>query len=69
METSSQAVLIGTGVLPFLVLVSAALTLPVSLGLLALYRRAVLRSMARRGGAAVPDAPATRKAPPWPSVW
>ncbi|WP_068809655.1 hypothetical protein [Thauera phenolivorans] len=64
METSSQAVLIGTGALPFLVLLSAALTLPVSLGLLALYRRAVLRSMARSGGATMPPPPATGKAAP-----
>lgn len=64
METSSQVVLIGTGVLPFLVLLSAALTLPVSLGLLALYRRAVLRSMARSGGTSPPDAPTPPPARP-----
>ena len=39
--------LLATGALPSLILVAAILTLPVCLALLALYRRAVLRSMAR----------------------
>lgn len=52
MEDGGQAVLIGTGALPFLILVSAVLTLPVAWLLLALYRRAVLRSMARPSGVA-----------------
>lgn len=47
MQDSNQAVLLATGALPFLILVAAILTLPVCLALLALYRRAVLRSMAR----------------------
>lgn len=51
MYASSQATLITTGMLPFLLLASAALTAPVSIALLALYRRAVLRSMATVGGA------------------
>ncbi|MFU2488020.1 hypothetical protein [Thauera sp. WH-1] len=52
MEDGGQAVLIGTGALPFLILLGAVLTLPVSWLSLALYRRAVLRSMARTSGAA-----------------
>ena len=48
MQENSQAVLVATGALPALILVAAILTLPVCLALLALYRRAVLRSMARR---------------------
>jgi len=46
MPDNSQAVLVATGALPALILIAAALTLPVCLALLALYRRAVLRSMA-----------------------
>lgn len=46
MYGSTQATLVTTGMLPFLLLLSAALTAPVSIGLLAIYRRAVLRSMA-----------------------
>ncbi|HNH64999.1 MAG TPA: hypothetical protein PKY43_15420 [Thauera aminoaromatica] len=46
MQENSQAVLVATGALPALILIAAALTLPVCLTLLALYRRAVLRSMA-----------------------
>lgn len=67
MSESSGATLIATGMLPFVVLVSAALTAPVSMALLALYRRAVLRSMAERGEAATdarPEAPATVLPPP-----
>ncbi len=51
MDPSSPPTLITTGLLPFLLLASAALTAPVSIALLALYKRAVLRSMATRGGA------------------
>lgn len=54
MQESSQAVVLATGALPTLILVAAILTLPVCLALLALYRRAVLRSMARTS----PDADA-----------
>jgi hypothetical protein len=50
--------------LPFMVLVSAALTAPVSIALLALYRRAVLRSMAATGSVA----PQGRRAPPAAAV-
>src|SRR5689334_7550760 len=39
-----------TGMLPMLMIVSAALTAPVSLALLRLYRRAVLKSMAAQAG-------------------
>jgi len=42
--------LVATGMLPMLLLASAALTAPVSLFLLSLYRRAVLRVMALRAG-------------------
>lgn len=74
METGSQAVLIATGALPGLILVAAILTLPVCLGLLALYRRAVLRAMARSAtrhanaplAAPVAPAPATGTAPTTP---
>ncbi len=67
MGESSAATLIATGMLPFVVLVSAALTAPVSMALLALYRRAVLRSMAEGGEAATdarPEAPAAVLPPP-----
>lgn len=47
MQESNQAVVLATGALPSLILVAAILTLPVCLALLTLYRRAVLRSMAR----------------------
>ena len=43
-----------TGQLPFVVLAAAVLALPLSFFLLWLYRRAVLRSMRGRSGAAVP---------------
>ncbi len=58
MSETSQATLITTGMLPFLLLVSAALTAPVSLALLALYRRAVVRAMAASGGGAAATPPA-----------
>ncbi len=66
MSETSQATLITTGMLPFLLLVSAALTAPVSLALLALYRRAVIRAMAAGGNAAAtaPPAGAVRAAAP-----
>ncbi|MBP7641303.1 MAG: hypothetical protein KA733_11105 [Thauera sp.] len=52
MQANSEAVLVATGALPALILIAAALTLPVCLALLALYRRAVLRSMALASPAA-----------------
>jgi hypothetical protein len=48
---TTGATLITTGMLPALILASAALTAPVSLALLWLYRRAVLRSMSAQAGA------------------
>ena len=70
MQENSQAVLLATGALPSLILVAAILTLPLCLALLALYRRAVLRSMARTSpdaasaAAAAPDATPTSVTPP-----
>jgi hypothetical protein len=64
MQASSQAVLVATGALPALILVAAILTLPVCLALLALYRRAVLRSMARTSPAAAGAASVARDAGP-----
>src|SRR5690606_2863594 len=70
MQENSQAVLLATGALPSLILVAAILTLPVCLALLALYRHAVLRSMARTSpdaasaAAAAPDATPTSVTPP-----
>lgn len=65
MQENSQAVLVATGALPALILIAVALTLPVCLALLALYRRAVLRSMAlaspNAGRTATPRPP---EAPP-----
>jgi hypothetical protein len=46
-ESTTQ---VTTGMLPMLMIASAALTAPVSLGLLRLYRRAVLKSMAAQAG-------------------
>lgn len=64
---STQATLITTGMLPFLVLVSAGLTAPVSLALLALYRRAILASMARTAnGTLRPPQPAAASPPQLP---
>lgn len=55
--TTDPVTLALTGALPFLVLAAAAIALPASLALLALYRRAVLRGMAATaGGAAYPGA-------------
>lgn len=68
MQDNSEAVLVATGALPVLILIAATLTLPVCLALLALYRRAVLRSMALASPAAgsaasrpqeIPSTPAT----------
>ncbi|MGD9869707.1 MAG: hypothetical protein AB7S63_01505 [Thauera sp.] len=70
MQESSQAVVLATGALPTLILVAAILTLPVCLALLGLYRRAVLRSMARTSpdaasaAAAAPDATPAAVTPP-----
>lgn len=57
-----------TGMLPLVVVVASLLALPVSLGLLALYRRAVLRGMAANAGSASPRpaALAPPAAPPAP---
>lgn len=64
MQASSQAVLVATGALPALILAAAILTLPVCLALLALYRRAVLRSMARTSPAAAGAPSVARDAEP-----
>ncbi|ATE61915.1 hypothetical protein [Thauera sinica] len=67
MADATGATLIATGMLPFVVLAAAALTAPVALALLALYRRAVLRSMAERGAARAdgqPDTPPPAPPPP-----
>jgi hypothetical protein len=55
-----------TGMLPFVLLASAAITAPLATFLLWLYRRAVLRSMARTAGAAAvaPLPPAEGTRPP-----
>ena len=53
-----------TGQLPFVVLVAAILALPISLFLLWLYRRAVLRSMRGRSGTAVPSTPSAQTSSP-----
>ena len=67
MAAGNEAVLIATGALPGLILVAAALTLPVCLALLALYRRAVLRSMARTAAASGPgEGRAAERTPPAP---
>lgn len=67
MNATSQVTLITTGMLPFLVLLSAALTAPVSFLLLARYRRAVLKSMAASANtAAPPEAPAAGPPPAQP---
>ncbi len=66
MQESSQAVLLATGALPALILLAATLTLPVCLALLALYRRAVLRSMARTSPDAASAAPSAPEAMPVP---
>jgi hypothetical protein len=44
-QTTNPTTLVLTGMLPFLLLVSAALSFPISLGLIHLYERAVRRSM------------------------
>ncbi len=66
MQENSPAVLLATGALPALLLLAAILTLPVCLALLALYRRAVLRSMARTSPDAASAAPAAPDATPAP---
>jgi len=67
MAAGNEAVLIATGALPGLILVAAVLTLPVCLALLALYRRAVLRSMARTAAASGPgEGRAAERTPPAP---
>ena len=53
-----------TGMLPSLLIASAALTLPLAILVLWLYRRAVLRSMALAAGVAPPAAGAAPPAPP-----
>lgn len=64
MQDSSQAVLVATGALPALILIAAILTLPLCLALLALYRRAVLRSMARTSPTALAAQSRTRDIKP-----
>lgn len=64
MDTTPQFTLITTGMLPFLVLVAAALTAPVSVLLLAWYRRAVLRSMGAAGSGPPPAPPVAGPPPP-----
>ncbi len=66
MQENSQAVLLATGALPALILLAAVLTLPVCLALLALYRRAVLRSMARTSPDAASAAASALDAMPLP---
>ena len=66
MQENSPAVLLATGALPALILLAAVLTLPVCLALLALYRRAVLRSMARTSPDAASAASSAREAMPVP---
>lgn len=65
MSNAANATLITTGMLPMLVMASAALTAPVSLFLLSRYRRAVVRSMATQvqPAAAVSAAPSTVQSP------
>lgn len=53
-----------TGMLPFVVLVAAALSLPVCWLLLRLYRAAVLRGMDARAGTTSPAAAQARRGPP-----
>lgn len=53
-----------TGMLPFIVLVSAALTAIASLLLLRLYRRAVIRAMGTGSGTASPPPPPRSQRPP-----
>jgi hypothetical protein len=53
-----------TGMLPFVVLVAAALSLPVCWLLLRLYRAAVLRGMDARAGAGSPPAAHARRSQP-----
>ena len=60
----TSATLVTTGMLPTLMLAAAALTAPVSVFLLWLYRRAVARSMRGEAGAAAPAAAASDAAPP-----
>ena len=59
MSTASSTTLVATGMLPMLVLVSAALTAPVSLFLLSRYRKSVLRSMASQAEPVAVAAPPT----------
>ena len=61
MDAATGTTVIATGMLPFLLLVSAGLTAPVSLLLLWRYRRAVIKAMAGRTGTdtSAPRPPAT----------
>ena len=68
MQENSEAVLVATGALPALILIAAALTLPVCLALLALYRRAVLRSMALASPAAGSAASHPQETPSTPAT-
>ncbi len=62
MADASGATVLATGMLPALLIVSAALTAVVSAWLLHRYRRAVARSMARSAGAAAPPGTPRRAA-------
>ena len=63
MSAASNTTLVATGMLPMLVLASAALTAPVSLFLLSRYRKAVLRSMAAHARASAVADPPRQDAP------
>lgn len=65
MAAGSNITLVTTGMLPALVIASAALTAPTALVLLRLYRRSVLRSMAAvaAGGVPQPEAEAPARGP------
>jgi hypothetical protein len=53
-----------TGMLPFILLTSAALTFPISFGLIRLYRRAVIASMRSSAAPEAVPPPIERSAPP-----
>ncbi|HET7160539.1 MAG TPA: hypothetical protein VFI62_16180, partial [Burkholderiales bacterium] len=61
---TTTATLITTGMLPALMLAAAMLTAPVSLFLLWLYRRAVVRSMSGQAGAVPPSGDIAQNASP-----
>ena len=63
MAAGSNITLVSTGMLPALVVASAALTAPTAFVLLRLYRRSVLRSMATVASGAIPQPEATAPSP------